>query len=104
MDEFKLAMIYAAKYCKLSTQDSIALAIAKYRNIKLLTGDGNLRKAANEENVNVVGTIWILDELLNKCLITKNEYIECIEILLDLINKGRRLPKDELIKRINKIK
>ena len=32
-----------------------------------------VRKAANEEKVNVVGTIWILDELLIKHLISNSE-------------------------------
>lgn len=44
IDEFFLAEAYGNKYLPLSKWDRIALAIAKTRNIKLLTGDMPLRK------------------------------------------------------------
>ena len=46
-EEFFLAEEYGYNYKKLSVHDRVALAIAKSRKIKLLTGDGALRKAAN---------------------------------------------------------
>lgn len=102
LEEFWLASSYGDKYKRLSKHDRIALAIAKHRNIKLLTGDGNLRNAAIKENVEVVGTIWILDKLKNTNSIVKEEYIKYINELISLTKAGkRRLPIEELLKRLN---
>lgn len=46
IEEFFLAAEINSKYPPLSSFDSAALAIAKCRNIPLLTGDKALRKAA----------------------------------------------------------
>ena len=59
-DEFFLAESYGTRYRKLSVHDRIALAIAKKRNITLLTGDQALRNAARSEGVPLIGTIGIL--------------------------------------------
>ena len=56
IEEFSLAEEYGKKYIALSTNDRVALAIAKNRQITLLTGDGAMRKAAKAENVPVIGT------------------------------------------------
>ena len=80
----------------------MALSIAIKRNWILLTGDGNLRKAAIEEKVHCHGTIWIYDELLRAGKITKKSYKENLKKLLNLPIAGhRRLPLEELMKRIN---
>ena len=50
-EEFYLAEAYTAKYTKPSLYDCVALAIAKVRGITLMTGDGPLRKAAEQEGV-----------------------------------------------------
>lgn len=63
IEEFLLAESWGRIYPRLSVQGRIALAIARERKIVLLTGDMAMRKAANQENVAVLGTIGILDEL-----------------------------------------
>jgi len=60
--EFFLAEAYGLPYKRLSVYDRIALAIAKNRQIILLTGDGALRKEASREQVHVLGTPGILDQ------------------------------------------
>ncbi len=82
----------------------MALAIAKVRGITLLTGDGPLRKAAEQENVSVIGTIGILDQLYEGQYISKSEYLNS---LMDLLknNGGKvRLPEEELLARVNIVK
>ena len=98
--EFFLAEEYGLRYRKLSTHDRIALAIAKQRNITLLTGDQALRKAANAEGVSLIGTIGILDQLHNRELITTTEYIDCLKDLQSNNGKIIRLPAHELEERI----
>ena len=99
IEEFFYASDLASKYVKLSGYDRTALAIAKYRNIPLLTGDNPLRKAATKEGVTVYGTIGLLDRLYEGDFINKLEYPFCLESFLE--HKERRLPAEELQKRIN---
>lgn len=82
-------------YPRLSTYDLFALAIAKNRNILLLTGDGPLRKAAEEEGVTHHGLLWIILECAHAGVITiqrKNELFNLIEQNLSQF----RLKKEDL--------
>lgn len=100
-EEFYLAEEYNGRYKKPSLYDCVALAIAKVRGITLMTGDGPLRKAAEQENVAVIGTIGVLDQLYEGNHIEKEEYIECLEKLLEHNGRKVRLPAKELQKRID---
>ena len=99
IEEFYYAEELANKYVKLSAYDRIALSIAKNREIILLTGDRALRKAAEAENVTVLGTIGLLDELYNGGFITKIKYRNCLKLFKE--HTERRLPIDEIDKRLN---
>ncbi len=102
IEEFLYADEMAKKYVKLSGYDRTALAMAKFRKIPLLTGDNPLRKAAEKEDVEVFGTIGLLDRLYEGEYINKIEYRFCLESLLE--HEERRLPIDELQKRINSLR
>ena len=93
---------FAEKYPKLSIYDQIALSIAKHRKISLLTGDKPLRNAAEKEGVHVIGSLGVLDELFKNSLISDEEYVFCLEGFLS--HEERRLPTEEIKKRIKKIK
>ena len=101
-EEFFYAYELGEKYKKLSGYDRIALAIAKKRSIPLLTGDNPLRQAAESEGVEVFGTIGLLDKLYEGKHISKDEYCSCLVELLN--HKERRLPREELKKRISSLK
>ncbi|MGM9858438.1 MAG: PIN domain-containing protein [Bacilli bacterium] len=101
-EEFLLAEEYGLKYKRLTRYDRIALAIAKNRNILLLTGDRNLRKAADLESVKCIGTIGIVDHLFYYKKISEIEYEECIKSLINKNGSVIRLPKEELEKRLDK--
>ena len=99
IEELKVSMMYHSKYKAISNEDCIALAIAKERNWILLTGDGHLRNTALLENVECHGTLWIYKELLDKKLLSKDEYLNVMYKLLDAVdNKKRRLPRDNILK------
>ena len=100
IEEFELADFFVAKYKRLSTFDCIALAIAKIRKITLLTGDGELRKVADAEDVTVIGTIKLLDQLLDGNYINKSEYKYCLLELQKHNGQEVRLPKDEIATRL----
>ena len=91
-------------YTKLSIYDRIALAIAKTRRITLLTGDGALRKAAKNENVQVMGTLGILDQLWRQQLITAEELKTCLQQLLSNNGGAVRLPRAEILSRLELFK
>lgn len=77
------------KYLKASRNDLFALALAKQEECPLLTGDGALRKAGEQEGIIIYGTIWIVNELMKHDLISDDEAVEAYEIMK--VNK-RRLP------------
>lgn len=101
-EEFLLAQEYEARYRRLSKYDRTALAIAKARGIKLLTGDKALRRAAESECVETIGTIWILDQLLEQEKITKDEYILCLQGLAENNGGIVRLPIAEINLRLER--
>lgn len=102
IEEFIYADELSRQYVKLSGYDRTALAVAKLRNIPLLTGDNPLRKAAEIEGVEVFGSIGLLDKLYDGDFINKIEYQFCLESLLE--HKERRLPTEELQKRIDSLR
>jgi predicted nucleic acid-binding protein len=102
IEEFNLAEYYAPLYPKLSTYDRIALAIAKEKGITLLTGDKALRTAAKIEGVKIIGTLGILDQLLEGEFVSKPEYKYCLKELQKHNGIKIWLPKGEITSRLQK--
>lgn len=65
----------------------------------LLTGDKKLRKEAEKLHIEVHGTIWIIENLVNRALINKDMGIHLLE-LLKQVNSS--LPFDEIDKLIRR--
>ena len=99
--EFFYGMEIAQRHSKLSKYDCSALAIAKKRNIVLLTGDAELRKIARNEGVIVMGTIGILDRAFEEKVITPEEYKDSLNKLKEINGREVRLPIKELQERLN---
>jgi predicted nucleic acid-binding protein len=77
------------QYRKPSRNDCFALALAKQEGCPLLTGDRDLRTAAEQESVLVMGTIWLVTQLVNVGIInciTAREAYDRMRL------SGRRLP------------
>ncbi len=69
--------------------DRLALALAKQESCPLVTGDGNLRVLAAQEDTDIRGTLWILSEMIEFGLLTQEQ----AETALNLMKqRGRRLP------------
>lgn len=85
----------------LSFEDCSVLYQAQSGSHTLLTCDGRLRKKATSLNVQVRGSIYIIDEIYDQNLIGISVYIEKLEILK---SSNTRLPMSEIDKRINKAK
>ncbi|MBQ6230774.1 MAG: PIN domain-containing protein [Eubacterium sp.] len=101
-EEFYDVFQLSERYNRISIYDAIALSIAKHRKIPVLTGDKALRKAAQHENVMVLGTLGLLDEAYYGEKISGKEYLSCLDGFLG--HPERRLPVDEIQLRIKNIK
>lgn len=99
-EEFYYADEIQSKNKRLSVYDCLALAIAKFRGIVLLTGDRRLRQTAEKEGVMVHGSLWIFDELLRCERITADEYKHFMLELKKHNGDRIRLPESEIDKRI----
>lgn len=58
------AYMHRQKYSKTSVNDLLALILAKHENCQLLTEDKALRDIALQFNVEVHGTIWLVQKMI----------------------------------------
>lgn len=72
-----------------SANDYLALALAKQEDCPLLTGDQALRKAAQSEDVVVMGSVWLLQAMVENCLLTVDQALAALSLMKE---KKRRLP------------
>ncbi len=93
------AIEFAAKYRQPSRIDLFALSLALQENCSLLTGDKNLRKAANQEGVQVHGTIWLVSEMLREKIVQPAVARTAFKKMKDA---GSRLPWDEVDKLLSR--
>jgi predicted nucleic acid-binding protein len=78
-------------YPRPSRNDLFALALAENEACPLLTGDAALRQAAETEQVEVRGTIWLIAEMVREKRIT----VTVAKAALHRMKaNGRRLPWD----------
>jgi predicted nucleic acid-binding protein len=87
------------KYRKPSTNDLFALACAKGNECILLTGDADLRKAAEIEKVEVHGILWVLDELVKEGVLSP---VDAVTSLERVIAGGSWLPQQECEERLKR--
>lgn len=77
------------QYKKPSRNDCFALALAKQEECPLLTGDRDLKAAAENEAIIVMGTIWLVGQLVRQTLISIDEARNAYQ---KMQQSGRRLP------------
>lgn len=82
----------AGNYPALSIADCSCLYLAEKQEAILLTGDGALRRIAEERAIPVHGMLWVFDELLAHGLISRPD---AQGKLLQLMAFNQRLPKTE---------
>ncbi len=78
-----------------SRNDCFALALARQKQCPLLTGDQQLRNVADREGVVVMGTLWVVKQLVRHEIITKEEAKASYSRMRE---NGRRLPWDLALK------
>lgn len=90
----------ADKYRKPSRNDLFALALALAEQCPLLTGDAALRSAAKKEGADTKGTIWLIEEMIKRQLLSITEGRRAYELMK---SRGRRLPWDEAHARLDRL-
>lgn len=78
-------------YPEPSTNDLMALALAKVRKWMLLTGDDRLRDAGIAEGVDLHGTLWLMEAMHEEGIVNDQRLVEGYDAMLA---RGRRLPWD----------
>lgn len=78
--------------------DCTVLYLAEKLDTVLLTGDGALRKSANRRGVEVRGTLWIFDQLIEAGLLSKTT---AAAKLVTLLEDGTYLPQRECDQRLD---
>lgn len=96
MDAMRMTHVYTGP----SRYDCFSLALAKQEGCPLLTGDGDLRRAAQKEAVIVKGTIWLVEQMVEQSLINKTAAKAAYQLMQDA---GSRLPWKEALKRLDKL-
>ena len=81
-EQIQLVSELSARYNALSVNDLFALAIAKREGMTLLTGDNKLRTAARREKVDVHGTLWVLDRLVEDSTISRPAAADALERIM----------------------
>lgn len=89
-----------SKYKGPSRNDCLAIALARQENCPLLSGDMNLRKAAQKENVVIRGTLWIVGEMVKNGILTVGQAQAAYE---KMRANGRRLPWPEVLKQLENL-
>lgn len=100
-DDFEKVVLLKAEVGRgLSLQDCSTLYLVdRIGESALLTGDGTLRKVAQERGYEVHGVLWIFDRLVEAELITPKAAASKLE---GLLTGGSRLPLGECNARIRK--
>lgn len=87
------------KHPRPGRMDLAALTLAEAEACPLLTGDAPLRAAARIEEVEVHGTLWLVEQLVGRGELSGTA---ATESYAKLRNAGRRLPWDEVEKQLSK--
>ena len=85
------------QYKQPSQNDLFALALAKQESGPLVTGDRRLREAANNENVEVKGTLWLVAQMFKEKLINSSDARKAYDKMREA---NRRLPWSQVTQQL----
>lgn len=87
----------ASNHPEVSSPDFSVLVLAVREGTVLLTDDRNLRKVAADKGVEVHGTLWVMDRLVEQGVLTKELASHSLDMM---VKKGRRFPPAEVARRL----
>ena len=92
-------MTLKVEYPGLSVTDIGAFILARKEAAILLTGDGKLRKVADERGLAVHGTLWLLDEMYRLEVLDARRAANALD---EMLKSGSRFPDDECQSRFSR--
>lgn len=98
-DELNQIAPLNGRYPRPSPKDLSAIVVADADDGIVVTGDGPLRSAAEEEDTTVHGVLWVLDELVEHGIVTE---ARAAGALHTMIQHGTRLPEPPVRKRLRR--
>ena len=96
-DFIDLLLLYNSARSNLSVNDCSVWLLASMKDGALLTGDGNLRRKATQNGIEVHGILYVFDKLVEHGVITTSIAHAALEFLS---HHNKRLPKSEIEKRL----
>ena len=87
-----VAILKSQQPRRISFEDCTLLKLADHLEAIVLTGDGNLRFCAESMGLEVRGTLWVLDNMVESHLISPKQAFVALN---KMMSAGRRLPADE---------
>jgi hypothetical protein len=98
--EVVIAQNVRVAHPKLSLPDAFAYALASVRGWTLLTGDGELRALAQDQQVPFFGVLWVLDQLFDGQVIEAAVIVAGLEAIA--AHPRCRLPRAEIQVRLER--
>ena len=80
-----------------SLADVSSYLVAKDGGHPLITGDGQLRRQAQRDGLEVRGALWLLDQLVDHDIVSPAHAAAALQVMLDA---GARLPRTECERRM----
>ena len=93
---------YFNQHARLKLNDCFALALAEeLGDSLLLTGDGPLRRVAEDNGIEVHGVLWVTDEMETHAIVPFADLHAALQLFAadDLVF----LPQDEVLRRIRRL-
>ncbi|WAI02305.1 PIN domain-containing protein [Methanogenium organophilum] len=85
------------KHIELSIPDLSVFVMARHNDAIMLSGDGELRRVAKKAGVAFHGTLWLIDEMVEKEILQPERAAEALQAMCD---NDRWLPVEECRRRI----
>lgn len=96
------AAVYFNQHRRLELNDCYALTLTEdLEDSVLLTGDGLLRRVAEENGVGVRGVLWVIDELEAHCIVPLRRLHDVLQVLR--MDPLVFLPEAELVRRLRRL-
>ncbi|MFM9913091.1 MAG: DUF3368 domain-containing protein [Methylophilaceae bacterium] len=101
LDDAAVSQLFTLKneHGNSSLADVSCYFLAQKTGHSLLTGDGKLRKQASKDGVEVMGVLWVLDQLVEHGVVPSARAAEALNAMLQ---HGARLPSAECQQRSTK--
>ena len=97
-DEVEAVVRLNETYSAPSRTDMATLVVTWAEEGILVTGDGALRAAADAEDIEVHGSLWVVDGLVDTGTVELPEAARALQLMMEA---DRRLPEDEVRQRVN---